>query len=206
MYTPPANPGAYAAAALNAGISAAYGEQLVANHKEEQVSYTEYHGAQEAGIELILYSMADNALAPLKKQYINFGDTTVHLMIKHLHDKTVIRMTTSQEYDNKTEGYRKAWDPTTSITAYFTGLDRFQIALGDRGILTSAEEKTMAAGSCMWESEMFTEDQMVVSENKPTANQTWDNLQTYFTEKWLKSDLGQSAAFERQARLMSLSG
>jgi hypothetical protein len=33
---------------------------------------------------------------------------------------------------------------------------------------------------------MFTKDQMVVWENKPTANQTWDNLQTYFTEKWLK--------------------
>ncbi len=31
---PPANPGAYAAAALGAGISAAHQEQLVANHKE----------------------------------------------------------------------------------------------------------------------------------------------------------------------------
>ncbi len=34
-YAPPANPGAYAVAALNAGISAAHQEQLVANHKEE---------------------------------------------------------------------------------------------------------------------------------------------------------------------------
>ncbi len=38
----------------------------------------------------------------------------------------------------------------------------------------------------MWESEMFTEDQMVAWENKPTANHMCDNLQTYFTEKWLK--------------------
>jgi hypothetical protein len=38
----------------------------------------------------------------------------------------------------------------------------------------------------MWESEMFTKDQMVAWENKPTANQMWDNLQTYFTEKWLE--------------------
>jgi hypothetical protein len=80
----------------------------------------------------------------------------------------------------------KAWDPTMSITAYFTGLDRFMISLNDRGILTSIEEKTMAAGARMWESEMFTEDQMVAWENKPTANQTWANLQTYFTEKWLE--------------------
>jgi hypothetical protein len=73
-----------------------------------------------------------------------------------------------------------------SITAYFTGLDRFMISLNDRGILTSVEEKTMAAGARMWENEMFTKDQMVAWENKPTANQTWANLQTYFTEKWLK--------------------
>ncbi len=38
----------------------------------------------------------------------------------------------------------------------------------------------------MWESKMFTEDQMVAWENRPAANQTWTNLQTYFTEKWLE--------------------
>jgi hypothetical protein len=97
MYAPPVNPGAYAAAALNAGISTAHQEQLVANHKEEQVSYPKYLGAQEACKELILYGMGDDALAPLKKQYINFGDATVHSMIKHRRDKTAIRMTTSQK-------------------------------------------------------------------------------------------------------------
>ncbi len=186
MYAPPANPGAYAAAALNAGISAAQQEQIVANHKEEQVSYTEYLGAQEEGMELILYSMGDDALAPLKKKYINFGDATVHLMIKHLCNKTVIKMITSQKYDYKTNGYRKAWDPTMSITAYFTGLNRFPISLDDHGILTSVEEKMMAAGAQMWEREMFTKDQMVAWENKPTADQTWDSLQTHFMEKWLE--------------------
>jgi len=38
----------------------------------------------------------------------------------------------------------------------------------------------------MWESKMFTENQMVAWENKPAVNQTWVNLQTYFTEKWLE--------------------
>jgi hypothetical protein len=130
--------------------------------------------------------MADDALAPLKKLYINFGDATIHSMIKHLRNKAAIKMTTSQKYDYKTKGHSKAWDPTMSITAYFTGLDRFQIPLDDRGILTSVKEKTMAARARMWESKMFTEDQMVVWENKPTANQTWDNVHTYFMEKWLE--------------------
>jgi hypothetical protein len=186
VHTLPANPGAHAAAAIGAGTSAAQQEQLVTNRKEEQVSYTEYLGAQKAGKELILYGVGDDALAPLKTQYINFGDVTVHLMIKHLHDKTAIKMTTSQKYGYKTEGYCKAWDPTMSITAYSTGLDRFQISLDDRRILTSVKEKMMVAGARMWESEMFTKDQVVACENKPAADQTWDNLQTYFTEKWLR--------------------
>ncbi len=38
----------------------------------------------------------------------------------------------------------------------------------------------------MWESEMFTKDQLVLWENKPAANQTWQVLQDYFAEKWLE--------------------
>jgi hypothetical protein len=182
-YAAPINPGAYAATALGAGVSATQQEQIVANHKDNQTSYAEYLGAQEAGKELILYGVGDNALAPLKKQYINFGDATIHSMIKHLCEKTVIKMTTSHKYYYKTEGYKKPWDPTMSITAYFTGLDRFQISLTDRGISTSIKEKTMAAGARMWESMMFTEDQMVAWKNRPAVDQMWTNLQTYFTEK-----------------------
>ncbi len=180
------NPGTYAATALGAGVSAAQHEQILASHKDDQTSYAEYLGAQEAGKELILYGVGDNELAPSKKQYINFGDATIHSMIKHLCEKTAIKMMTSQKYDYKTEGYKKPWDPTMSIMAYFTGLDRFQISLTDRGISTSVEEKTMAAVARMWESEMFTEDQMVAWENRPAIDQTWTNLQTYFMEKWLE--------------------
>jgi hypothetical protein len=45
---------------------------------------------------------------------------------------------------------------------------------------------TMAAGARMWESKIFTKDQMVVWENKTAAQQTWQNLQEYFMEKWLE--------------------
>jgi hypothetical protein len=73
-----------------------------------------------------------------------------------------------------------------SITAYFLLLDCFQVLLGNRGIATSNEEKMMAAGVQMWRSEMFTEDQMVIWENRGAMAQTWAALQTYFTEKWLE--------------------
>jgi hypothetical protein len=65
-------------------------------------------------------------------------------------------------------------------------LDWFQVSLGNCFIVASDTEKIMAAGVKIWQSEMFTEDQMVVWENKTAAQQTWAELQTYFTEKWLE--------------------
>ena len=73
-----------------------------------------------------------------------------------------------------------------SITAYFTALDKFCTSLADQGIATSIDEMTMATCARMWKSEMFTENQMAIWENKPAATRTWQALQDYFTEKWLE--------------------
>jgi hypothetical protein len=48
-----------------------------------------------------------------------------------------IKMTTAQKHEYKATRYNNPWDPTTSITAYFTLLDRFQVSLGNHGIATS---------------------------------------------------------------------
>ncbi len=58
-------------------------------------------------------------------------------------------MATSQKFEYKADGYGKQWDPTTSITAYFTALDKFRTSLADCGISTSVDEMTMAAGARM---------------------------------------------------------
>jgi hypothetical protein len=125
------------------------------------MSYNDYLGVKEAGKELILYAADDDALAPLKKQYIGFRDSMVFSMIDHLRLKMAIKMTTAQKCKYKTTGYNNPWDPTMSITAYFTQLEQFQVSLGNRGIATHNAEKTMVAGAQMWQSEMFMEDQMV---------------------------------------------
>jgi hypothetical protein len=94
-HTVPGDPGAYSQAALGVGNSAALQEQHVAEHKILQKSYNDYLGVEEAGKELILYAVGDDALAPLKKLYIGFGDSTVLEMINHLRLKTAIKMTTA---------------------------------------------------------------------------------------------------------------
>jgi len=61
-----------------------------------------YLGVEETGKELILYAVGDDALTPLKKLYIGFGDTTVLGMIDHLRLKTAIKMTTAQKHEYRT--------------------------------------------------------------------------------------------------------
>jgi hypothetical protein len=165
VHTVPNDPGAYSAQVLGVGNAAAHCKQFVAEHKVLQASYANYLGVEEAAKELNLYAIGGNLLAPLKRQYIGFGDSTVLTMLNHLRIKTAIEMTTAQKHEYKTSGYIAPWDPTLSITAYFTHLYHFQISLGNRSIATSNEEKTMAAGAQMWQSKMFTEDQMVAWEN-----------------------------------------
>jgi hypothetical protein len=150
-HTVPTNPGAYSADALIAGNAAARHKQFMAQHKTKQKSYREYLNVEEAGKELILYAVGDNAVTPHKKQYIGFGHTTVLAMINHLCLKIAIRMTTAEKYEYKTKRYTTPWDPTTSITAYFTLLDCFQVSLRDRGIAMSNKEKMMAAEAQMWQ-------------------------------------------------------
>jgi hypothetical protein len=146
-HTIPADPSAYSMAALTVGNAATLQEQYVAEHKILVKSYNHYLGVEGMGKDLILYAAGNDALALLKKQYIGFGNTTVLLMINHLCQKTLIKMTTVQNHEYKPTGYNNPWDPTASITAYFTQLDRFQVSLGNCGIATSDAEKTMAAGA-----------------------------------------------------------
>ncbi len=65
-HTVPGNPGAYSQAALSIGNSAALQEQHVAKNNILQKSYNDYLGVKEAGKELILYAVGNDALAPLK--------------------------------------------------------------------------------------------------------------------------------------------
>jgi hypothetical protein len=155
-------------------------------HKVLVKNHATYHKAEEASKELILYAVDNNTLAPLKKKYIGFGDKTMLEMIHHLCTKMAIKMMTAQKHEYRMKGYNTLWDPASSITAYFTQLNRFQISLVNRGMATNKAEKVMAVGAQMWDSKIFTEEQMLARENKPVIDQTWTSLQMYFTKKWLE--------------------
>lgn len=58
-------------------------------------------------------------------------------------------MTTAQKHEYKTAGYNIPWNTLSSITAYFTQLDWFQVSLNDHSIAMSEAEKTMATNAQM---------------------------------------------------------
>jgi hypothetical protein len=86
------------------------------------MAYTEFLGAQEAGKELLLYGVGNDALTPLKMLWQHNHSLKE---ILHLQEKMTIKITTSQKFEYKAEGYGRQCNLTTGITAYFTSLDKF---------------------------------------------------------------------------------
>ena len=85
VHTPPADPGAYAQAELNAGANAALREQTVAHHKRQQDDYNNYLVVvQELMKNIIEYAVGSSPIASLKEPYIGYGAGMGKEMFVHL--------------------------------------------------------------------------------------------------------------------------
>ena len=91
-------------------------------------------------------------------------------------------MTTIEKDMFKQSKYLNKWDTTECITNYWKHLDKLTTKFEERNIATSEEEKVMAAVARMWESEFFTDKNLIKWEKKEAANQTWASVKIYFTE------------------------
>jgi hypothetical protein len=78
VHAAPVDPGAYSAAALGVGNAAAQRKQLIAEHKQLQTSYASYLGVEEAGKELILYAVGNDACPPQKAIHRLWGLNDPH--------------------------------------------------------------------------------------------------------------------------------
>jgi hypothetical protein len=85
MHMAPADPGAYSQAALAIGNATALHKQPMAQQKVLVQNHANNLKVEEAGKELILYTVGDDALTLLKKQCIGFGNKTMLRMIHHLY-------------------------------------------------------------------------------------------------------------------------
>lgn len=113
-YDEPTNQGAYNPMAVNT-INAAQKEQMITTHNCKNESSKTYLGVEEGGKELIIYAVVENAVAPLSKQYIDFGEITIKEMIRYLWDRGSIRITSMEINIYKRKCYGKQWNMATNI-------------------------------------------------------------------------------------------
>jgi hypothetical protein len=168
----PTDPEAYPADALNASNVAAMHKQFLAQHK-----------IQRGGEGTHPLRCWQQRSRPPQEAIYQFWQ----------HNSTSNDQSPTPENSNQDDNYTKIrvqdeWVQHSlgSTTVYFMLLNCFQVLLGDCGIAMSNKEEMMAAEAQMWQSKMFTEDQMVIWDNRGAMAQTWVALQTYFTEKWLE--------------------
>ena len=110
-----------------------------------------YEGVCTGTNDLIIYAAGEDTVAPLKKRYIGFGDTTPREMIACLRTNVCIKMNTKEKDAFKTSGYARQYDMTKNIIAYFKGIENFEEKLGSRGITTSTAEITGHSHRNVWQ-------------------------------------------------------
>ena len=181
VYATPTDQGAYYPNAGN-NMNEAQRAQEEAEHKRKNVSYEVYLGFAEACRDLIIYAVADSAVAPLKERYVKYGRCSLQAMMKHLQEKLCVKMTTMEKDTFKRSKYLTKWDTTECITNYWKNLDELTTKLWECNISTSEEEKIMKAVARIWELELFTDKNLIKWEKKGAADQTWANVKIYFTE------------------------
>lgn len=117
---------------------------MVAQHKRKNESYEIYLGWSRRQVPhhliiVIIYAVGDDVLAPLQEDWVEYGNTTCHAMIKHLRDNVCIKMTTVEKertFASTQDTYIKPWDTTQNIITYFKYLEDFQLSLEKHGIST----------------------------------------------------------------------
>ena len=96
---------------------------MEAQHDQNNDDYQTYLGIETGNKEIIKYAVGDDALAPLKKQFIKFGDEIPQTMIVHLRDKVCLKLTASEKDNFKRIWYQNPWDVTQNIATYYKYLD-----------------------------------------------------------------------------------
>ena len=147
---------------------------------------------------LIIYAVGEDAVAPLKKRYIGFGDTTPQQMIAHLRTNVYVKMKKKDAF--KTQRYAWKWDTSKNIITYFKDVKNFKETLESRCISTSTAEMATSAVARIYNSSYFIEEKMIEWENKSDADQAdMDIVKTYFT-KLYRERLQYSKASKRTTR------
>ena len=123
VYNTAVDQGAYDPEVISNAATAANWAHTEAHHDQNNYEYQTYLGIKTGTKELIKYAVGNDALTPLKKGFIEFGDKTQQTMIIHLRNKVCLKLTAPEKEDFNRIGYQKPWDVTQNIATYYKYLD-----------------------------------------------------------------------------------
>ena len=125
-------------------------------------------------------------LENLKNEIFGFSHVTVADMLTHLQSQCLAL--TTREKTQKLKDVLRKWDADEDVNTFFTKLDKLADELKDEyGIDWPVDLKTNHAVEQMYDSNQFTQDNMMDWEDKPEADKTWVHCQNYFGKLWEKN-------------------
>ena len=95
------------------------------------MSYEVYLGLAEACRDLIMYTVGDSAVAPLKERYVKYVRCYPQAMMKHLREKLCVKMTIMEKDMFNQSKYLTNWDTTEYVTNFWKHLDKLTTKLGN---------------------------------------------------------------------------
>ena len=127
-------------------------------------------------------------------------------MLAHL--QTQCLALTTREKTQKLKDVQRKWDHDEDVKTFFTKLDKLSDELKDEyGIDWPTDLKINHAVEQMYESNQFTQDNMMDWEDKPDANKTWVHCQSYFgklydkNQRYKPNDSPRSQGYESAANV-----
>jgi hypothetical protein len=125
-------------------------------------------------------------LATLRDDILGFGHVTTRDMIEHLEQQCLAL--TSREKTIKLRDTLIPWDQNDDVTTYFVKLEKLdEELLNEFNIEWPESQKLNQAVNEMYESNQFTQDNMMDWEDKTDAQKTWIHCQAYFGRLWTKN-------------------
>ena len=121
----------------------------------------------------------------MKDDVLGFMHVTVADMLQHLEGQC--HALTEREKKEKLQEVNVPWDQNDDIQTYFVKLDKLEEELKNEfDIEWPTSMKIMQAVNEMYDSNQFSEKDMMDWEDKPAPDKTWVHLQTYYNALWTK--------------------
>ena len=153
----------------------------------ESIAQYDLFDAYEAAFKAKIEEAYDAAyLATLRDDILGFGHVTTRDMIEHLERQCLAL--TSRERTIKLRDTLIPWDQNDDVTTYFVKLEKLDEELQNEfNIEWPESQKLNQAVNEMYESNQFTQENMMDWEDKTDAQRTWVHCQAYFSRLWTKN-------------------